>query len=95
METVRLRAHTNPEGRLLLDFLTSLEDSDVEVTVTVQPKDKTPRDALSWPIGFWQKYAGSMPDFPETEDLPAEDFEPIHCPTPDTSALCLTLHYAA
>ena len=46
METVHLRAHTTPQGRLILDLPTTLEDSDVEVTVTVQSPSDTPRDAL-------------------------------------------------
>jgi hypothetical protein len=77
METVRLSAHTTAQGHLLLDVPTSLEDSDVEVTVTVQAVDTRPRDHLGWPIGFWERFAGSMPDLAEVEDPPAEDVEPI------------------
>jgi len=77
METVHLRAHTTADGRLLLDLPASMKDSDVEVTVTLQPKDDVPRDAKGWPIGFWERYAGAFPDFPDIEDEPAEDVEPI------------------
>jgi hypothetical protein len=69
METVHLRAHTTPQGRLILDLPTTLEDSDVEVTVTVQSPSETPRDALGWPVGFWQRFAGSIPDFPDIDDV--------------------------
>jgi hypothetical protein len=77
METVHLRAHTTPQGRLLLDLPTSLEDSDVEVTVTVQSPNDTLRDGLGWPVGFWQRFAGSMPDFPDIEDVAPEEVEPL------------------
>jgi hypothetical protein len=77
METVRLSAHTTAEGRLLLDLPTSLEDSDVEVTITVEPRGDHTRDELGWPIGFWNQFAGSMPDFPEIDDGPPEEVEPL------------------
>jgi len=77
MQIVHLRAHTTPQGRLQLDLSTSIEDSDVDVTVTVKSPNDSPRDALGWPIGFWQRFAGSIPDFPDIEDVPAEEVEPI------------------
>ena len=77
METVHLRAHTTSQGRLVLDLPTSLQDVDVDVTVTVQSPVEVPRDSLGWPIGFWQNFAGSMPDLPETLDSDAEDVESI------------------
>jgi hypothetical protein len=77
METVHMRAHTTSQGRLLLDLHTSLEDSDVDVTVTVQSPNEMPRDSLGWPIGFWQRFAGSMPDFPDIEDVAPEEVEPL------------------
>jgi len=72
-----MRAHTTRQGRLLLDLPTSLEDSDVDVTVTVQSPNEAPRDSLGWPIGFWQRFAGSMPDFRDIEDFAPEETEPL------------------
>jgi len=77
MDTVHLRAHTEPNGRLLLDLPTSLKDSDVEVTITLKRPSDSLGDELGWPAGFWDRYLGSMPDFPEIEDLPSEEVEPI------------------
>ena len=73
-----MRAHTTPQGRLLLDLPTSLEDSDVDVTVTFQTPNEVPRDSLGWPIGFWQRFAGSIPDFPDIVDVESEGVEPLH-----------------
>ena len=71
MDTIHLRAHTTAEGRLSIELPPSMRDSDVDVTVTRQPEDKTPRDALGWPIGFWEEFAGAFPDAPgEPEELP-------------------------
>lgn len=77
METVHLRAHTTAQGRLLLDLSTSLEDTDVDVTVTVQSPGDAAVDALGWPIGFWERFAGSLPDFPDIEDLAPEEVDPL------------------
>jgi len=77
METVYLKAHTTAQGRLVLNLSTSVEDTDVDVTVTVSPKLGDARDTLGWPIGFWQRFAGSMPDFPDIEDIPADEVEPL------------------
>jgi hypothetical protein len=71
METVHLRAHTTSQGRLFLDVPTSIVDAEVEVTITVTEPTDIPRDPLGWPIGFWQRFAGSISDFPVVEDLPA------------------------
>ncbi len=78
METVHLRAHTTAQGRLLLDLPTSLQDSEVDVTVTVQSPNDVPRDALGWPVGFWQRFAGSIPDFPDVGDVEPEEVEPLY-----------------
>jgi hypothetical protein len=77
METIHMRAHTTPQGRLILDLPASLADADVEVTVTVQSLKGAARDELGWPIGFWHRFAGSMPGFPDIEDVNSEDVEPI------------------
>jgi len=77
METVHLRAQTTAQGRLLMDLLTSLELADVDVTVTLQPHSDAAAYALGWPIGFWQRFPGSIPDFPAIEDVTAEEVEPL------------------
>lgn len=73
MAPVTLHARTDAEGRLHLD-LPTMRDAEVEVTVVARPADDVPRDAMGWPIGFWEKYVGKYPDAPdEPEDLPLVD----------------------
>jgi len=45
--------------------------------VTVQPTIEARSDEMDWPIGFWDRFAGSIPDFPDVEDLELEDIEPF------------------
>jgi hypothetical protein len=68
METVYQRAHATQEARLVLDLQASLADSDVDVTMTVRSREEIPRDSLGWPMVFWRRFAGSMPDFPDIAD---------------------------
>ena len=81
MPIVHLMARADEEGCLRLDVPDSMRDRDIQITLTTpEPSmwDNVPRDALGWPNGFWEHYAGSMPDFPEDpEDPPAEDVDPL------------------
>jgi len=77
VETVHLNARTTTNGRLLLDVPTSLQNSEVEVTVIVSTIDESAKDSLGWPVGFWKKFAGSMPDFPDIADQEPELVDPI------------------
>lgn len=81
MQTVHLTMRADDEGCLRVDIPESMRGRDIQVTLTApEPSmwDGVPRDALGWPIGFWEHYAGSMPDFPEDpEDPPAEDVDPL------------------
>ena len=76
MESIHLSAHTDADGRLLID-LPQLKDRDVEVTVVAKPAnpwDGVPRDELGWPVGFKERFYGAYPDAPEEpEELPLNE----------------------
>ena len=62
-ETIETRAHTNKDGTLNLSIQVGAADTDVEVTIQVRavnPEDRV--DTNGWPIDFFERVAGSMPD---------------------------------
>jgi len=71
METVHLRAHTTSKGRLVLDLPASMQNSEVDVTVTLHHGDSaTQYDRFGWPVGFKERFFGAYPDAPdEPEEL--------------------------
>ena len=75
MEIVHLTAHTNADGHLAID--TPIRDREVEITIRekeADPWDGAPRDALGWPVGFWERFAGAYPGVPdEPEELPMNE----------------------
>ena len=77
MEIVHLEAHTDVEGRLLIDTTTPIKDQNVKVTVTPiapNPWDGVPRDELGYPLGFKERFFGAFPDAPEDpEELPLNE----------------------
>ena len=72
-ETIATRGHTAKDGTLKLTVNVGVPDADVAVVVHVKAlpsADK--RDANEWPVGFFDRVAGSMPDL----QRPAQgDFE--------------------
>ena len=61
-KTIETRAHTTKDGRLNLTVDVDVADVDVTVVVTVTPVTAGPRvDENGWPIGFFERVAGSMP----------------------------------
>ena len=62
-KTVETRAHTTKDGRLNLTVDVDLADADVAVVVTVTPvATESPVDENGWPMGFFDRVAGSMPE---------------------------------
>ena len=62
-ETIETRGHTTKDGRLNLSINVGAPDTDVEVIVQVRalsPEDSV--DMNGWPIDFFERVAGSMPD---------------------------------
>lgn len=62
-KTIETRAHTTKDGRLNLSVDVDVPDVDVAVVVTVTPVTKiAPLDENGWPLGFFERVAGSMPE---------------------------------
>ena len=60
-KTVETRARTTKDGRLNLSVDVDVVDADVDVVVTVTPVTTGAVDENGWPIGFFDRVAGSMP----------------------------------
>jgi hypothetical protein len=72
-ETIETLAHTTRDGVLNLSFNVGVPDSDVSVTIHVKPVASSANvDANGWPVGYFEKVVGSMP---ELERAPQGDFE--------------------
>jgi hypothetical protein len=72
-ETIETRGHTAKDGTLNLTVKVDAADADVEVTVQVRPVTSSERvDANGWPIDFFERVAGSMPDL---QRAPQGEFE--------------------
>ena len=82
MISVKTKTHIGPDGRLMLEVPTPLRETDVEVTVVVQPLlapeelpavEATP-ESLGWPPGFFERTFGSLRDDP-LERFPQGEYE--------------------
>ena len=60
-KTVETRARTT-DGRLNLSVDVDVVDADVDVVLTVTPVTTGAVDENGWPVGFFDRVAGSMPD---------------------------------
>jgi hypothetical protein len=72
-ETIETRGHTTEDGTLNLTVNVGVADADVTVIVHVKGlalADKI--DANGWPIDFFERVAGSMP---ELKRAPQGEFE--------------------
>ncbi|MBK9710361.1 MAG: hypothetical protein IPO81_03360 [Kouleothrix sp.] len=91
MNSLKLRSHVGADGVLNLRVPVGVTDTEVEVIVVFQMVEqvqtsKTPEE-LGWPPGFFERTAGSIPDFFEfdryegldvsLDDDVVLDFEPI------------------
>lgn len=63
MQSLTLRSTIDKNGILKLETLIGMPNTDVEVVLVVNPLQKH----LDWPKGFFEKFAGSMPDLPLRE----------------------------
>lgn len=67
MNSIALKTHVGPDGRLRLNIPTGLTDTDLEVIVIMQPviaKPATKPKDLGWPPGFFEQTFGSFKDEP-------------------------------
>lgn len=70
---IETHARTERDGTLRLNLATGLSDAEVAVEIRIRPVvSKTQVDGNGWPVGFFEKVAGSMPDL---ERPPQGDFE--------------------
>ena len=62
-QTIEARGHTTPEGVLNLSVQVGLTDADVLVVMRVKSLGLVSEvDENGWPLGFFERVAGSMPD---------------------------------
>lgn len=72
-ETIETRGHTAKDGTLNLTVKVGAGDADVEITVQVRAVNSSERvDVNGWPIDFFERVAGSMPDL---QRAPQGEFE--------------------
>lgn len=73
LPTFRARGHTTPEGVLNLSIPVGFSDVDVSVIVQVKPvQPANDVDENGWPLGYFDRVPGSMPDL---ERGPQGEFE--------------------
>lgn len=70
-ETIKTKGHTSPDGTLNVTVNVGLPDVDVAVTLLVTPLNDR-KDKNGWPVDFFERVAGSMPDL---ERAPQGEFE--------------------
>ena len=72
-ETIATRGHTTKDGTLRLTVNVGVPDADVAVVVHVKALNSSGEiDANGWPVGFFERVAGSMP---ELQRFSQGDFE--------------------
>jgi hypothetical protein len=69
MQTIKLDARVGGDGVLKLELPLEMSDTDLEVLVVVQPKEKR-----GWSPGYFERTAGSLADDP-IERPPQGDYE--------------------
>jgi len=73
MESIKIRSRVGADGILNLQVPLGVKDTTVEVVIIFYPVDSNQTtDDHGWPIGFFERTAGSIPDFPLDAD---EGFE--------------------
>ena len=61
--TITASGHTNANGVLHLSLNVGVADADVAIAVQVKPRPAANEtDPNGWPLGFFDRVAGSMPD---------------------------------
>jgi hypothetical protein len=76
-KTVETRARTTKDGRLNLSVDVDVADAEVDVVVTVTPVTTGAVDENGWPIGFFDRVAGSMPDLRRWSQGEFEELLPL------------------
>jgi len=77
-ETIETRGRTTKDGTLKLTVNVGAADTDVEVTVQVRAIAASNHvDANGWPVDFFERVAGSMPDLQRPPQGEFEDRLPF------------------
>ncbi len=63
MQSVTLKAHVGEDGKLTIE-LPEFTGAEVEIIYTVQKMTDESRDALGWPIGYFEETYGILSDDP-------------------------------
>lgn len=77
-ETIETRGHTTKEG--ILNLSVKVGAADADVAVVVQVRALTPAegiDANGWPVDFFERVAGSMPELQRAPQGQFEDRLPL------------------
>jgi hypothetical protein len=69
MQAIKLESHVGSDGILKLELPTDLANTDLEVLIVFQPKQKR-----SWPPGYFDRTAGSLANDP-IERPPQGEYE--------------------
>ncbi|MFN0168182.1 MAG: hypothetical protein ACKV22_17290 [Bryobacteraceae bacterium] len=77
MESLTIRSRVGPDGILHLDVTSGFVDTELEVTLTLQPVPANPKagqEALGWSDGFFGEVVGGWEGEPIRRE-PEGDFE--------------------
>ena len=75
MKSLLIRSRIGADGILHLDVPSGLADTDVEVTVILQPVSQPalgPTEGLGWSSGFFESVVGSWEGEPLTRECEGE-----------------------
>lgn len=77
-KAIETRGHTGRDGVLKLSLATGLPDAEVAVVVRVRPLPAEHEvDATGWPVGFFDRVVGSMPDLERAPQGTPEERLPL------------------
>jgi hypothetical protein len=77
-ETIEANGHTTPDGVLNLSLNVGVSNTDVAVVVRVRPMVLASEvDANGWPLGYFEKVAGSMPELARAPQGHFEERAPL------------------
>jgi hypothetical protein len=79
MDMIKVRASVDKDGLLKLEIPTNYHSIELEVALVLQPLQAQEKDALGWPVNFFEQIdaiqADHMEERPEQGDF--EEREPL------------------
>lgn len=72
MKSLHLRIHVDLQGQVTFKIPDEFVDQDIDLLVIFESlsstnMEKLQPNSLQWPVDFFEKIAGSLPDFPAVE----------------------------